>query len=476
MPPFSPGQAMRDLTAMADEILVISGGFAGLAAGVALAKAGRRVRLLEQSQHWGGRARSFRDAVTGSVLDNGQHILMGCYHRTLHFLETLGTLDRIRFQPRMTVHFIERGGRRSALRCLGLPAPWHLLAGVLTSNAFSWREKREVLRLGAALERGPHPTDALESSRREPNPIEKMTVEDWLQALGQSEGLRRNFWDLLCLASMNEDPKIASAGIFARVLSLALFRSPSDSRIGIPSAGLSDCYTGAAADYVRARSGQAELGKCVAALLTRGGAVRGVRLEDGADIEAKEVVSAVPWHALTRILPEELAQHPFFARIQELRPAPIISIDLWFDRPITGLDFAGLRGTTIQWLFNRCRPLSGLEGGSADSKAPYVSLVISGARGHISRAQEDLVSTAIRELGELMPRARDARLLRSLVIKEPYATFSPAVGVDASRPPSRTPIRGLYLAGDWTATGLPATIEGAVESGYTAAEAILEGY
>jgi squalene-associated FAD-dependent desaturase len=460
---------------MSDESLIIGGGFAGLAAGVALAGAGRRVRLLEQSRHLGGRARSFRDAATGSVLDNGQHILMGCYHRTLNFLETIGTLDRVRFQPQMTVHFLERGERRSVLRCPGLPSPWHLLGGVLVSNAFSWREKRDVLKLGRALQRGRREAQGSSGASHGSNSIERMTVEDWLQSLGQSERVRRNFWDLLCIAAMNEDPKIASAAIFARVLGLAMFQSPADSRIGVPIAGLSDCYTDAAASYIHARGGQVELGKGVRAVLSSGGTVKGVRLADGEVIEAKEVVSASPWYMLARILPVEIARHPFFAGIKALRPAPIISIYLWFDRPVTDLDFVGLRGTTIQWLFNKSSILSGSECGPSASKLSYVSLVISGAHDHISRTQADLASTAINELAELMPEIRAAKLLRSLVIKEPFATFSPVAGVEPLRPPSRTPVRGLYLAGDWTATGLPATIEGAVESGYTAAEAILAG-
>lgn len=444
---------------MSDEILILGGGFAGLAAGVALAEAGLRVRLLEQKPYLGGRARSFLEPVTGSAVDNGQHIFMGCYHATRRFLETIGTLDRIRFDSRLRVQFLDPGGRITELCCPNLPAPWHLLAGVIRSKSFSAREKVEILRLGLEFEATENLADGHQG-------FDRLTVEEWLKRHGQSERLRRNFWDLLCIAAMNEDPRIAAASLFERVLRLALFRSPEDSRLGIALAGLSDCYTKAAADYIAARGGRVELGRNVCQLVITGGESRGARLADGETIESRIVLSAVPWFALPQVLPTGLLNtDPFFSGVRFLRPAPIISINLWFDRPVTDLDFVGLRGTTIQWLFNKSRIFGSCEN--------YVSLVLSGAHQHIGRPKEELVEVAWRELGILLPAAGAAKLLHSLVLKERFATFSPCVGVEALRPPALTPIRGLYLAGDWTATGLPATIEGAVQSGYAAAQEIL---
>ncbi len=224
---------------MSKDIIIIGGGFAGLAAGVALGKAGRRVLLLEQKPYLGGRARSFREAATGSIVDNGQHLLMGCYHETFKFLETIGTSDAIRLEPQLRVRFLDPGRKVSELKCPSLPSPWHLLAGVLLSNSFSFREKLDVLRMGKAL-RGAR------SAAKFPAVADGLTVDEWLGRLGQSESLRRNFWDLICIAAMNEDPRIASAVLFERVLQRALFTSPLDSRLGVPRQGLSDCYTDAA--------------------------------------------------------------------------------------------------------------------------------------------------------------------------------------------------------------------------------------
>ena len=507
---------------MNGEVLIIGGGLAGLAAGVALAGAGRRVRVLEQKPYLGGRARSFIDPVTGCVVDNGQHMFMGCYHSTLRFLAAIGTLDRVRFQPRLAVEFLEKQGRSSSLVCPDLPAPWHLLAGVLRSDGFTPRQKFEILRLGKALD---------SSSGNGSASPGRLTVDEWLTRLGQSESLRRNFWDLLSIAALNEDPRIASASLFERVLRLALFTSPADSRLGLAATGLSDCYTTAARDYIVARGGRVETGHSVSRFLIAPavaaveagpgsycrswffnedgtlraplqsprpevGVCEGVELAEGERIGAGVVLSAVPCFQFVELLPRDLLRsEAFFERILALRPAPIISVNLWFDRPVTEHDFAGLRGTTAQWLFNKGQllrdgartpaprgglpPRGSLESGKPpeapqDWSGAYVSLVISGAHAHIGRSREELQALALSELRELAPGAGDARLVHALVIKERFATFSPRPEAEDARPPSVTPVRGLYLAGDWTATGLPATIEGAVKSGYTAAQAILE--
>ncbi len=454
------------------EILIIGGGFAGLAAGVKLSSQGRRVRVLEQKPYLGGRARSFQHAATGSTVDNGQHIFMGCYHQTIAFLSTIGTIDRIRFQPRLQVHFMDKRRGLTSLSCPSLPAPWHLLGGALKSNSFSFTEKLQVVRLGRALQ-------AADSGSLD---LSRLTVDEWMARMGQSEKLRRNFWDLLCIAALNEDPRIAAASVFEPVLRLALFQSAGDSRIGLATAGLSECYTEAAAAFIRARGSEVELNRDVTGFIlspagdngsTTGNSkpkltCHGVTLADGSTLEADVVLSAVPCFQLARLLPEELLPgEPFFAGLTAMRPVPIISLNLWLDRDITGLEFAGLRGTTHQWFFNKGKIL-----GSGEH---YISLVISGAHEHIHREKEDLLSLALGELRELFPRAREATVLHSLVLKERFATFSASVEAAGLRPASRTPVEGLYLAGDWTNTGLPATIESAVKSGYTAAAEILRG-
>ncbi len=442
---------------MADEVIIVGGGFAGLAAGVALTQAGRRVRLLEQKPYLGGRARSFRDPTTGTVVDNGQHIVLGCYHSTIRFLRTIGTLDRIRFQPRLRVQFLESGRGLTTLTCPKLPSPWHLFFGVLGSRSFSLKEKLEAVRLGKALS----------SASANGDDPEHETVREWLSRHGQSPGLQRNFWNLLCTAAMNEDPRVASAALFKRVLRLGLLTSPADSRLGIPATGLSDAYVDAAAAFIEAYGGCVETGCSAKRILLNGTTCEGVELASGEKQGASVVVSAVPWRQFADFLPEELLhREPYFFGALALRPAPIISINLWFDREVTDLDFVGLRGTTMQWLFNKGR-ISG-------SGEHYISLVLSGAHQYIDHSKEDLLRIASHDLELLLPGVRGARLLHSLVLKERFATFSPGTDAETLRPGARTPVRGLFLAGDWTDTGLPATIEGAVQSGYAVAEAVTD--
>jgi squalene-associated FAD-dependent desaturase len=463
------------------EVIIVGGGFAGLAAGVALTEAGGRVRLLEQNPHLGGRARSFLDRQSGTRLDNGQHIFMGCYHAALRFLCTIGATDRVHFQENLAVRFADRSGTSSGLRCAGLPAPWHALWGIIRSDSFATADKLRMLRFGLRLSAVGWLLGGKDSNA--------LTVRQWLRLNGQSEAIQAEFWDLLAIAAMNDRPEVASASLFERVLRQALFSSAQDSRIGFAHPGLSECYTEAASAYITSHGGRVETGQRVlnftirqcgeressersVALSRPNGPLReswcveGVRLGDRSAITSSCVVSAVPWFRLASLLPADLLRiERVFANCLEFEAVPIVSIYLWLDRPVTHEEFVGLRGTTIQWLFNKSV--------SARS-APYlVSLVVSGARREILLKKEELTATALSELRELFPAAREARLLRSLVIKERFATFSPRVETEPLRPPAITPVRGLYLAGDWTNTGLPATIEGAVRSGYTAANAVL---
>ena len=306
------------------------------------------MRLLEQKPHLGGRARSFQARRHGLAVDNGQHLLMGCYHATIRFLERIGTLDRVRFQKRLAVHFLDREGRSTALECPGLPSPWHLLLGVLRPRSFSYKEKWEVLRLGRSLQW---------SNAREPG-TEKLSVREWLTRRGQSERLQHNFWDLLCIAALNEDPAVAGAALFERVLRLALFTSSEDSRLGVPGVGLSEMYVDAAAAVIAARGGQVECGRSVSGLLLREGSCRGVRLADGTEIEAEMRVERRAVLSTGRLVARRpaapgtlLCGRGFLTPGADYIHQPLV-------RPgHHRLELAGLRGTTVQWLFNKGKTL-----------------------------------------------------------------------------------------------------------------------
>jgi squalene-associated FAD-dependent desaturase len=435
------------------DVLVIGGGLAGLAAAVELAQAGAEVTLIEARPHLGGRAFSFADRTTGDLVDNGQHLMMGCYHHTFRFLKLIGSFDLLKFQPALHLTFLEAGGEPLTLHCPPAPWPWGLLLGLGRMPGLSPGDRLRMLAVGR---------DLLSSS---PQGRAGLTVAAWLSARGQTARTRRVFWDPLTLATLNESPTVAGAEYLATVLRRAFLAGPDASRLVIPGVGLSQLYTQQARAFIEVRGGQVRLRKVATGLQIGAGKVSGVRLRGGELLRAGAVVSAIPYDALARLLPPGSGELASLADSRKrFRPSPIISIHLWLDRAVTGLEFAGLLGTKVQWLFNKRLIWQ--------DKGDYLSLVISAAGELLELRREELVEMALGELRELLPEARQATLRHALVVKERAATFSPAVGCEAYRPGPATPLENFFLAGDWTATGLPATIEGAVQSGQVCADLI----
>jgi len=435
---------------MAKRVVIIGGGFAGLAAGVRLSERGHEVVLLERRNHLGGRAYSFIDQKTGDVVDNGQHLFMGCYHRTIAFLETIGRLDRLRFQDRPRVDFLDREGF-SSFDCPPLPAPLNVLAGLLKMKGLGLGDKLRTVNLGRAIKG---------NGKVSPGAI---TVDQWLDELGQSPRIKERFWNPMVVATLNQSPDIASARMLKVVLQQAFGGNSKSARIGISRVGLSDLYTDGASDYIKVRGGDVQTGAQVRRFVIEQGIVVAVELKDGQRIEGDYFISAVPPEALSGILPDELRDQEF-ASLLRLGSSPIVSINLWFDRPIVDHEFVGLLGTKCQWIFNKDLILT------PGKKSNQVAVIISAARDFVDWTKNDLVEMAISELHELLPASRDAELLHSVIVKEREATLSHSVESDSMRPGPRTSIPNLILAGDWTDTGLPATIESAVMSGEVAAQ------
>ncbi|HZR79531.1 MAG TPA: hydroxysqualene dehydroxylase HpnE [Candidatus Binatia bacterium] len=437
-------------------VAVVGGGFAGLAAGVELAERGFRVTVLEARGHLGGRAYSFRDEATGTTVDNGQHAMMGCYARALSFLDRIGAGSRITRQRDLRVPMRHRTRGRGVIRCAPLPAPLHLAGGVLGYRLLARRERLGALLAGARMMRMRAKRD-----RR----LAELTIDELLVSLGQSENARRSFWHPVAVATCNEAPERAAAAPFAEVVARAFFASRSDSQFVFARVGLSELYTGAAQAFIEARGGRVALRAPVDALEVAGERVAAARLRDGTSLAADAVVCAVPPRALAGLLPPALAADRSFRRIGDLGASPIVSVHLWFDRPVLGDDFVGLVGTTTQWVFDRAR--LGIDAGAGEGSGAgggSISAVISAARDVVERDGDEVARTAVEDIRALVPDARRARLEKSLVVKEKEATIALTPAAEALRPMAWTPIRNLAIAGDWTATGLPATIESAVVS------------
>jgi squalene-associated FAD-dependent desaturase len=438
-------------------VVIIGGGFSGLAAGVALAESGFEALLLERRNHLGGRAYSFTDARTGDTVDNGQHLFMGCYLNTISFLEKIGCLDKLKFQAAPTIDFLDSSRTITTLRCPALPAPMHVLAGLFKMKGLALKEKIRALSVGRALR-----SNQRNPVHAEPEPL---TVAEWLDRLKQSENIKRRFWYPMALATLNESPEVASAFMMRRVLQEAFCGSVSDSAIGIAAVGLSDLYTSGAQRFIESRGGRVRTGAQAVRLVVEKQRAAAVELKDGERIEADFFISAAPQHALLELLPEGLRATEF-APLAMLALSPIVSINLWLDRPITDREFVGLLGTKLQWLFNKDRIYSSRQ------QTNQIALVISAARDFIDWTKAELVEMAMAELSDLLPESRSARLLHAVIVKEREATIAHTVASDRLRQGPRTSIANLFLAGDWTATGLPATIESAVLSGHTAARLI----
>jgi squalene-associated FAD-dependent desaturase len=443
----------------AKDVIIIGGGFAGLSASVALAEKGFRVALLESKPSLGGRAYSFADPESGDFVDNGQHVLMGCYTETLDFLERIGSTKDLVFHQDLEIEMLDRGGAHAMLKTAHLPGPLHMTGALMRYRHLSFADRMRAMTGGLRL---------LAMRRRDPSALQRMTVVQLMVALGQGERAREAFWYPLSIATLNDEPEVSSAALLAEVLKRAFFSKRSDSAFVYSRVGLSDLYCTGAASLIERSGGVVSTHAPVESIEIENGSAVRVKLRDGTRLGAANIICATPSRQVLRLLPGGLRTHPFFEPIAELQSSPIICVHAWFDRDVTDSAFVGFIGTTTQWLFNK-RRIFEMHG---ERHPGYLSFVISGARKLIDKSNEELLDIVLNDLKAMIPASAEAKLVRALVLKEKHATMAPAPNTFRLRPTTRTPVPNLFLAGDWVQTGLPATIESAVISGRAAASAV----
>ena len=431
-------------------VAIAGGGLAGLAAGCALAQAGFRVTLFERRPYLGGRASSYQHPGTGEVVDNCQHVLLGCCTNLVDFYRRIGVEEKIRWFERLV--FVEPCGRQSAISPTWLPAPLHTAPSFLLAPSLGLRDKLAIARAMLAIARGVS-DDGHEN------------FQHWLERHGQTSGAVERFWKVVLVSALNEDLQRSSVAYGAQVFRESFLKSAAAGRMGVPTVPLTELYN-AAGEYIRQRGGEVQLRAAVEALSAEQDRVK--LCVAGKEMVCDFAVLALPFNTLGGVLPQGEDAEPLRREASQLESSPITGIHLWFDRQVTDLEHAVLLDRTIQWLFHKSKLL----GRTTEGPGSYLELVVSSSKNLVDKPKNEIVDLAVRELGEFFPQARNARVVKSAVIKEVHATWSPAPGVDRHRPPAVTAWPRVFLAGDWAATGWPATMEGAVRSGCMAAEAL----
>jgi squalene-associated FAD-dependent desaturase len=432
-------------------VRIIGGGLAGLAAAVRLAEAGFAVAIHERRPVLGGRASSSPTGEGEEAVDNCQHVMMRCCTALWDFYGRLGVQAKIHFSGRLT--FLETTGATSNLSAVPLPAPLHLGPAFARFGALSLGERLAVARALAAI-----------MTRRVGKEADEQPIGDWLRRHGQSDRAMAHFWQPVLVSALNEEPERIAAHHAFMLFRQGLLDHRRAYEIGIPTVPLGELYSEPFPRFLAAHSGQVHLRSRVEQIALKDGAAAGVVLAGGEELAADYVISAVPWHALPSLLPPDMvAREAYFANLSRLEGSPITAVHLWFDRPLALPEHCVLLDREVQWVFNKSRP----------GENAYLGLVVSASRRWLALSRAQILAIATRELREALPATRAAEIVRAAVIKEPHATFSPAPGAEPWRPDSASPIPRLFVAGDWTRTGWPATMESAVRSGYQCAAAIL---
>jgi squalene-associated FAD-dependent desaturase len=414
-----------------------------MAAAVALESAGLNVTLLEARRTLGGRAGSFQDPQTGEVLDNCQHVLLGCCTNLIDFYRRINALNHIRFER--TILFLGPDARPWPLTgTRGLPAPLHLGLAFARFGLLTWSQRREVQKAMIAILR---------------RPAADVPFGQWLDEHGQSAETVQKLYDPIVISGLNEQTRAASAIYATKIFRESLLVNSQGFLFGLPTCPLGKLYEQMPLRDVR-------LGARLSDLCFEGRSVKAVRTQDGQTIAADMVVLATNYHSLGNWIPADLiATDRRFSRLDELQSVPILGAHLWFDQRVLETSHAALVEGPLQWLFRK------------DEEGKQVHGVISAARDWLDVPREEALKRFEAQVRAMLPKARDAKLTRGVIVIEKRATFSPLPGVDAIRPtqaPDENGIQNLFLAGDYTLIGWPATMEGAVRSGYLAADAVIQ--
>jgi squalene-associated FAD-dependent desaturase len=451
-------------------VVVLGGGISGISTAMYLLEKGYPVTLVEARKFLGGRAFSITDTDSGGGVDNGQHVIVGCCTYFRDFLRRLGVQEKWYLQPRLRIQVLDRRGKEGLLASSCLPSPFHLLPAFL---AYPHLAPSEKLRVMLALARAKF-TD------RHQEHLERLSFYQWLKEQGQSERAIQNLWNLLVMPTLNDDVRDVSASMGLMIVQEGMLEGYHNADLGYARDSLLDSIGSPAREYLDAKGCKLLLGRPIKRVILGKGMVKSIELTSGESLSAPVYVSALPCDVLLRVLSEELVEaQPFFHQLKGLETSPIINIHLWYDRPVMEGDFCAFVDSPVQWVFNKSAihpnkfyPNSPDRDAESSGEGQYICISVSAAWEFIDLPREELAEKFVTEMARVFPRGQQARVVRSLVVKQRNATFRCLPGANNLRPGSRTPIANLFLAGEWTHTGWPSTMESAVRSGYNAAAAI----
>lgn len=437
-------------------VLVVGGGVAGIAAATILADAGLSVSLIEKRPLLGGRASSYLDPATGDPVDVCQHGTMRCCTQLSALLDRLGVADRIVYHD--TIHFVDGRGVRSVIRGSSLPAPAHTLPSFARFRALTVRDRLSAAwALMAVLRARPTPD------------LEARDVGSWLRTRGVTDGAMRRFFAPILVSACNEQVERISCTHAFKVLRDGFLANARGYHFGIPRVPLGTLFTEPTRAYLERRGGRVRLRTIAQAACVEANAVDGIALVGGEMLRADHYVAALPFDLLLRLLPEGSWRGvPYFEALTRLEFSPIIGVHLWLDRPVDCPNALAVLDRHIDWIFNK-----NANYGLPPGRPAFLSVVISANRGLTEAPAEEILRIAMEDVRDCLPEARKAGLVRSRVLKERKATFAPVPGAEGLRPVQQSPIANLAVAGEWTRTGWPSTMEGAARSGVLAANTIL---
>lgn len=436
------------------KVVVVGGGLAGLATAAGLAEQGVRSIVLESRPRLGGRASSIIDPVTNDWIDNCHHVALGCCTNFRHWTRTVG-VDHV-FQTATGLDFLDGCGRLSRLAESSLPAPLHLAPSFALLKHLSFREQLALARGVRALAIAPSTT------------LVNRPISAWLHEQRQPQNVIDRFWNVVLVSALSESLDRIHAAAAKKVICDSFLANRTGWRVDVPVRPLDELYGPPLQQWCSSKGVELRMKAGVDGIrFDEESRPTGVRLRSGELLDADVVVLAVPWMRVAPFVEPTRARMPELDFLERFEAAPIASVHLWFDRPITDRPHIAFVDGLSQWLFARDDHPSG------DSGRCYYQVVVSASRTFAGRSHDQIAADVVADLASKLPLVRNAALQASRVIIEHHAVFSPLPGSEAWRPRQRTSVGGLYLAGDWTRTGWPATMEGAVRSGYLAAEAVL---